>query len=83
MPYGDPRHPFEKKCAYDMVDYGLGNCANSLELGCDCLGHIRYFDGMLCDSKGALAAPSGRARASLSCTPAAVDAAALLRACTA
>ena len=54
MPYGDPRAPFEKKCAYDMVDYGLGNCANSLELGCDCLGHIRYFDGMLCDSKGAL-----------------------------
>ena len=52
VPYGDPRHPFEKKCAYDMVDYGLGNCANSLELGCDCLGHIRYFDGMLCDSAG-------------------------------
>ena len=37
-----------------MVDYGLGNCANSLELGCDCLGHIQYFDGVLSDSKGAL-----------------------------
>jgi primary-amine oxidase len=27
-------------------------CANSLELGCDCLGLIRYFDGNLCDSRG-------------------------------
>ena len=74
VPYGDPRRPFEKKCAYDMVDYGLGNCANSLELGCDCLGHIRYFDGMLCDSKGALAIPCGRARAGLTCMPAAASA---------
>ena len=36
-----------------QVDYGLGNCANSLELGCDCLGHIQYFDGVLSNSKGA------------------------------
>jgi primary-amine oxidase len=27
-------------------------CANSLELGCDCLGWIRYFDGHLCTSRG-------------------------------
>ena len=33
--------PFQNKCAYDMVDYGLGFCANPLELGCDCLGHIK------------------------------------------
>ena len=25
----------------------------SLELGCDCLGHIHYFDATLSDSKGA------------------------------
>ena len=25
----------------------LGNCANSLHLGCDCLGAIHYFDGEL------------------------------------
>lgn len=52
VPYGDPRHPFEKKCAYDIVDYGLGFTANSLELGCDCLGHIQYFDAVLNNSKG-------------------------------
>ena len=52
VPYGDPRHPFEKKCAYDIVDYGLGFTSNSLELGCDCLGHIQYFDGVLNNSKG-------------------------------
>lgn len=34
------------------ADYGLGNCANSLELGCDCLGNIQYFDALLNDSKG-------------------------------
>jgi primary-amine oxidase len=33
-------------------DYGLGYCANSLSLGCDCLGHIHYFDGTLVNSKG-------------------------------
>ena len=30
----------------------MGMCANSLELGCDCLGLIRYFDAHLCDSRG-------------------------------
>jgi primary-amine oxidase len=32
----------------------MGMCANSLELGCDCLGHIHYFDAHLTDSKGGL-----------------------------
>jgi len=27
-------------------------CANSLVLGCDCLGHIQYLDANLCDSRG-------------------------------
>ena len=52
VPYADPNPPFERKCAFDVGDYGLGYCADSLELGCDCLGHIRYFDAVLCDSKG-------------------------------
>ncbi|KAK9825988.1 hypothetical protein WJX74_003459 [Apatococcus lobatus] len=52
VPYGDPRHPFERKCAFDIVDYGLGFSANSLELGCDCLGHIHYFDGMVNNKHG-------------------------------
>lgn len=53
VPYGDPRSPFQHKCAFDVMDYGLGATANSLELGCDCLGHIKYFDGMVNNSKGA------------------------------
>lgn len=52
VPYGDPREPFQNKCAYDIADYGLGLCATSLELGCDCLGHIKYFDATVNDSKG-------------------------------
>lgn len=41
VPYGDPRAPFNHKCAFDVVDYGLGNCCSSLDLGCDCLGAIK------------------------------------------
>ncbi|XP_037032511.1 copper amine oxidase 1-like [Bradysia coprophila] len=47
VPYGDPRPPYHRKSAFDIGDYGLGFCANSLLLGCDCLGTIRYFDGIL------------------------------------
>ena len=52
VPYADPRAPFNRKCAYDVVDYGMGNCCSSLDLGCDCLGAIKYFDAVLCDKKG-------------------------------
>jgi Cu2+-containing amine oxidase len=45
VPYGDPRSPFHRKQAFDLGDSGLGLTSNSLELGCDCLGHIKYFDG--------------------------------------
>ena len=38
VPYADAEHPFKRKCAFDVGDYGLGYCANSLGLGCDCLG---------------------------------------------
>ncbi len=31
---------------------GLGFCANSLELGCDCVGNIQYFDAVMNNSKG-------------------------------
>ena len=53
VPYGDPRPPFNRKCAFDAMDYGLGACANSLELGCDCLGAIQYFDGVVTTGAGA------------------------------
>jgi Cu2+-containing amine oxidase len=78
--------PFNRKCAFDAMDYGLGVSANSLELvsrvqstyrftlvqaagcvclecgskvqraghvqGCDCLGTIKYWDGVLTNTKG-------------------------------
>jgi primary-amine oxidase len=52
VPYGDPAAQQARKNAFDAGEYGLGMCANSLELGCDCLGEIRYFDGHLCTSHG-------------------------------
>jgi primary-amine oxidase len=54
VPYGDPSEQQARKNAFDAGEYGLGMCANSLELGCDCLGHIKYFDGHLTDSRGGL-----------------------------
>jgi primary-amine oxidase len=54
VPYGDPAPQQARKNAFDAGEYGLGYCANSLELGCDCLGYIRYFDGHLCTSRGEL-----------------------------
>lgn len=44
VPYGDPRSPYHRKQAFDLGDAGLGMMSNSLKLGCDCLGHIKYFD---------------------------------------
>jgi primary-amine oxidase len=54
VPYGDPSETQKRKNAFDSGEYGMGTCANSLELGCDCLGHIKYFDGHVTDSKGNL-----------------------------
>ncbi|KMU87193.1 copper methylamine oxidase [Coccidioides immitis H538.4] len=48
----DPRAPYHRKQAFDVGDVGFGNTANQLSLGCDCLGHIKYFDGFRTDSKG-------------------------------
>jgi primary-amine oxidase len=52
VPYGDPYPPHMRKCAFDVGDYGIGYRANSLELSCDCLGHIHNFDAILPDAKG-------------------------------
>jgi primary-amine oxidase len=52
VPYGDPRPTQARKNAFDVGEYGMGMCANSLRLGCDCLGHITYLDAHLCDSRG-------------------------------
>lgn len=52
VPYGDPRRPYHRKQAFDLGDVGFGVSANSLALGCDCLGYIKYFDGVIVDPKG-------------------------------
>lgn len=52
VPYGDPRPTQARKNAFDVGEYGMGMCANSLRLGCDCVGHIVYRDAHLCDSRG-------------------------------
>ncbi|KAF7958424.1 hypothetical protein EAE96_001972 [Botrytis aclada] len=52
VPYADARSPYYRKQAFDFGDGGAGNCANNLELGCDCLGVIKYFDGTKTTSDG-------------------------------
>jgi primary-amine oxidase len=52
IPYSDTR-PFQGwRSAFDIGEYGIGTLANSLELGCDCLGEIRYLDAELADGRG-------------------------------
>ncbi len=52
IPYADPR-PFQGwRNAFDIGEYGIGAVTNSLELGCDCLGEIRYLDAVLADNNG-------------------------------
>ncbi|HZC27563.1 MAG TPA: primary-amine oxidase, partial [Actinopolymorphaceae bacterium] len=52
VPYGDPTPTHWNKNVFDEGEYGLGWLANPLELGCDCLGEIRYFDGHVNDQDG-------------------------------
>lgn len=52
VPYGDPRPQHYRKNAFDVGEYGVGTLANSLTLGCDCLGEIRYFDAYMTSSRG-------------------------------
>ena len=52
VPYGDTAPVQAKKNAFDSGEYNIGNMANSLKLGCDCLGEIKYFDGITTDSHG-------------------------------
>jgi primary-amine oxidase len=52
VPYGDPSPEHYWRSAFDVGEYGLGNLANSLRLGCDCLGEIVYLDAVLADENG-------------------------------
>ncbi len=55
VPYGDPHPKYVRMNAFDAGEYNIGGLANSLQLGCDCLGHIHYFDAVLTDSRGNVA----------------------------
>jgi primary-amine oxidase len=52
IPYGDGTPGGYRKNAFDLGEYGAGPLTNALELGCDCVGDIRYFDVPLCTSAG-------------------------------
>jgi primary-amine oxidase len=52
VPYGDPSKRHYTKNAFDVGEYGIGTMANSLKLGCDCLGEIRYLDALVATSTG-------------------------------
>ena len=52
VPYGDTNPAHNWQNAFDAGEYGIGQLANSLELGCDCVGHIQYFDATMANSKG-------------------------------
>jgi primary-amine oxidase len=44
VPYGDPSAQRSFQNFFDGGEFLLGQCANALELGCDCLGEITYLD---------------------------------------
>jgi primary-amine oxidase len=52
VPYGDPGPMHGWKNAFDVGEWGLGRMANSLSLGCDCLGSITYLDANFCSEHG-------------------------------
>jgi primary-amine oxidase len=52
VPYRDPSPDHYRRTAYDIGEWGLGFLTQSLELGCDCLGEIRYLDAVVHDTAG-------------------------------
>lgn len=53
VPYGDPAAARFWQNYFDTGEYIFGRYTNSLELGCDCLGEIRYLDAIVADEAGA------------------------------
>lgn len=52
VPYGDTDETRYWVSYFDAGEYLLGRNANSLALGCDCLGVIHYFDAFVNDDHG-------------------------------
>ena len=49
VPYGDASTSQYWRNAFDAGEVGMGVSSQSLELGCDCLGEIRYLDVAFAD----------------------------------
>ncbi|WP_102224574.1 primary-amine oxidase [Acidimangrovimonas sediminis] len=49
VPYGEPQPTHEWQNYFDAGEYQFGRLANSLVLGCDCLGEIHYLDATVVD----------------------------------
>jgi primary-amine oxidase len=54
VPYGMPESGHFRKHVFDIGEYGAGKLANSLTLGCDCLGAIEYLDAHMNTMDGSL-----------------------------
>lgn len=52
VPYADPDPNHNWKNAFDVGEYNIGRLANPLTEGCDCLGHMHYFDAVINDTDG-------------------------------
>ena len=52
VPYGDTSVNRYWISYFDAGEYSMGKNANSLALGCDCLGVIHYFDATVADDDG-------------------------------
>lgn len=52
VPYGEPGMGRYVHCPFDIGENLVGVLANSLELGCDCLGEIHYFDAVVSNGVG-------------------------------
>ena len=52
VPYGDASPLHFWKHAFDAGETSLGHQANSLTLGCDCLGEIVYLDAVMLQNDG-------------------------------
>jgi primary-amine oxidase len=52
VPYADPSPVRYWQNYFDQGEYLFGRYTNSLELGCDCLGEIQYFDATIADESG-------------------------------
>ncbi|MGY1690402.1 primary-amine oxidase [Geodermatophilus sp. SYSU D01105] len=53
VPYADPSPVRFWQNYFDTGEYLFARYTNSLELGCDCLGEIHYFDATIADEDGA------------------------------